>query len=165
MILNGPDSSEGHDISCSERPEKPAPCPSAAPSPSALGTGHIRGTLTYYFNANYGSKPDVGSQIWLMTGQIEIPSSAYFVNFSDTSGGIKIDQNYYCPIAHTIADGNGVFNLDDVQSGDYTLIIQSDHTKGGVTKWDLLGRVVTFPVPLSPGQTIDKSWDFGISTF
>jgi hypothetical protein len=85
---------------------------------------------------------------------------------------IAIDKAHYCSVAHTIADGNGVFDLSEVLTGDYTLIIQSSHTKGAPgsgtaagTMRDVGGRVVTFPIALGLGQTLDKSWDFGISSF
>lgn len=168
LTLNGANNGEGYDISCRETP-KPCPPSAATESANTLGTGHIRGTLTYYFNSNYGSRPDVGSQIWLMRGYIEISSGAFFFGYPDQ---IVVDKARYCSVAHTIADGNGVFELGEVQPGDYTLLIQSNHTKGtpgfgtaAVTMRDIGGRVVTFPISLSPGQTIDKSWDFGVSTF
>lgn len=168
LVLNGSDKGEEYDISCREALK---PCVPENPTQlsSTLGRGHIRGTLTYYFNNNYGSRPDVGSQIWLTKGRIEVPSSAFFLGSSDQ---IAIDKARYCSVVHTIADGNGVFDLGEVMSGDYTLIIQSDHTKGApgsgtaaATMRDVGGRVVTFPVALSSGQTIDRSWDFGISSF
>ena len=168
LVLNGSDKSEEYDISCREA-LKPCVPENSTQLSNTLGRGHIRGTLTYYFNNNYGSGPDVGSQIWLIRGHIEVPSSASFLGLPDQ---IVIDKAHSCSVAHTIADGNGVFDLSELLSGDYTLIIQSNHTKGApgfgaaaATMRDVGGRVVTFPVTLGPGQTIDRSWDFGISSF
>jgi hypothetical protein len=33
--------------------------------PSTEQSGEIKGVVTYYFNANYGDKPDVGATIWI----------------------------------------------------------------------------------------------------
>jgi PEGA domain len=122
------------------------------------GVGRIKGTLTFYFNANYGARPDTGSGAWLVKGRLEISSSAFFEGLDDL---VIIDKAHFQHVLHTIADGNGNFDLDEVPAGEYTLIIQSAH-RIGATSRDIGGKVMTFPILLTAGQVIEKSWDFGL---
>lgn len=178
MVLSGSDqrtsNEDEYEVSCPKMPE-PLVTPSATPEataqqvPTDAGTGRIRGILTFFFNDNYGNRPDTGSGVWLIRGNVEIPSTSFFLGLSDA---VVVDKAHYSSVAHTVADGNGSFDLVDVPVGDYTLVIQSNHTKGAhglgkaaVTMRDIGGRVIVFPARLGAGQTVDKSWDFGISSF
>lgn len=97
-------------------------------------SGRIKGTLTYFFNANDGNKPDTGSQVWLVKGHIDIPSDWFFgggendvLTYKELVAG---SPGYkYEVLKHTVADGNGNFELPDVPVGEYTLVIQSKHTR------------------------------------
>jgi hypothetical protein len=78
--------------------------------------GRAKGTLTFYFNANYGTRPDTGSGVWLVKGRVEIPSRSFFLGLEDV---VVIDKARFQHVLHTIADGNGNFNLGEVPAGDY----------------------------------------------
>jgi hypothetical protein len=41
---------------------------------AAAETGSIRGVITYYFNSNYGSRADVGAEVWLLQGTMKMPT-------------------------------------------------------------------------------------------
>ncbi|GEM_PF-4496416 len=154
------------------------PLPSAhsetlPPVSPRTGTGRIKGTLTYYFDEHYGTQPDTGSEVWLVEGHQEIASDATLSGLADkvvfTLDG---DQKEYKVVKHTIADDKGDYKLADVSAGQYTLIFQSKHTRGPIdsgreraTTRDYNGRFVTFKLTLRPGWTIERSFDFGISSF
>jgi len=137
------------------------------------GSGQIKGTLTYYFDEHYGTQPDTGSEVWLVEGHQEIPSDATLTGLEDkvvlTRDG---DQKEYKVVKHTIADDKGDYKLAGVPAGQYTLIFQSKHTRGAIDsgrertrRRDYSGRFVTFKLTLRPGRTIQKSFDFGISSY
>ena len=48
------------------------PPPMAPPTPK---TGAVHGVVTYFFNDNYGAKPDVGAKVWLLKGTQDLPSN------------------------------------------------------------------------------------------
>ncbi|HEY4000167.1 MAG TPA: hypothetical protein VGO93_14940, partial [Candidatus Xenobia bacterium] len=50
-------------------------------APTRSGHASVKGTLTYYFNDNYGEKPDTGARIWLGAGAV--PSIATTRDFAD----------------------------------------------------------------------------------
>ena len=127
----------------------------------------IRGTLTFFFNANFGSKPDVGSSVLLLPANTVINESDVFIPLP---GSALIGDKSYTPLAQSMADGSGNFEISNVPAGDYTLVLKSSHAKGGyganrVTHRDTDGRVVTLGIHVSAGQTIDASHDFGMSSF
>lgn len=91
MVLSGSDQrtsdEDEYEVSCPKMPE-PLAGPGGIPEPAAqvpvnTGTGRIKGTLTYYFNDNYGSKPDTGSLVLLLANTVEIPAQYMF--FDDAS--------------------------------------------------------------------------------
>jgi hypothetical protein len=136
-------------------------------------TGRIKGTLTYFVDFHIGNKPDTGSKVWLVKGRVEIPSDQTFVG-TGTALGTSGNPEQYTAIQHSIADENGNFELHDVPPGEYTLIMQSEHTVGtlnekrnffgrgnGRTPRDSKGRVEFLDVLLKPGETVDASKDFG----
>jgi hypothetical protein len=141
------------------------------PNSSRSESGRVKGTLTYFFNRNYGNKPDTGSEVWLIEGHADIPDNEFWAVLNDmlfvgsanansaarsrlknTTGGHKIAK-------HTIADGNGNFDLLDVPTGHYTLILKSNHTKG-LTLRDARGKVRSRDVQVKAGETLDASMDF-----
>lgn len=133
----------------------------------ALATGRIKGTVTFYFNANYGSKPDAGTRVILLPGKVQIADSDTLLG---TPGGITVSSRPYKAIRKSLADGNGVFELSDIPPGEYTLVLESAHTSGGVgpdpvTQRDALGRVETRILEVVSGQTLDASHDFGMTAF
>jgi hypothetical protein len=132
-------------------------------------TGRIKGTLTYFFDFHIGNKPDAGSKVWLVKDRVEIPADQNFVGTSTalgTSGNNAIE--------YSIADANGNFELLAIPPGQYTLIMQSAHTKGtlkekrdffgrgnGRNPRDSNGRVEFLNLLIKAGETVDASNDFG----
>ena len=149
------------------------PCGGEATQPLGFPTGRVRGTITYYFNANFGNKPDVGTEVWLAPGKLPTISPDKSV-FAVENRGILVSGGVEYPLVkRTIADGNGTFEMDGVEPGEYTLVLKSKHTKGdiskrgveAVTKRDGLGRIVALFLKVEQGKTSDASYDFGISSF
>ncbi len=160
----------------SQPPTVTAQPASSQPPPMAaqpLETGRIKGNLTYFFNVQTGNKPDIGSKVWLVKGQVEIPANQKFVGTS-TALGTSGNSEQYNAIKYSVTDDNGDFELIDIPPGQYTLIMQSAHTKGtlkekgnffsrgnGRTPRDSSGRVESLDVLIKPGETADGSKDFG----
>jgi hypothetical protein len=151
--------------------QPPPQPPSMAAQP--LETGRIKGTLTYFFNPHTGTKPDTGSKVWIVKGRVEIPADQNFVGTS-TALGTNGNPEQHIAIKYSITDENGNFELLDILPGQYTLIMQSAHTKGTLNgKWSLFGRgnghnprdssgrVEFIDVLIKAGETVDASRDFG----
>jgi hypothetical protein len=155
----------------------PTPPPSPSPSPTTsavpIGTGRVTGTLTYFFSVRAGSKPDNGSKVWLVQGRAEIPADQNFTG-SSVAVGTSANPEQYRAIKYAVADENGNFELLEVPAGEYTLVLQSAHTKGtlnekrdffgrgnGRNPRDTNGRVVFLNLLVKPGETVDTSKDFG----
>jgi hypothetical protein len=152
--------------------QAPAPPPASLPvQPSA--SGGIKGKLTYFFDFHTGNKPDAGSKVWLVKGRVEIPEDQDFVGTSTALGSSK-NPDQYAAIKYAIASENGTFELLNVPADEYTLILQSAHTKGalggkrsffnrgtGHTLRDSNGRVESLNVVVKAGETANASKDFG----
>jgi hypothetical protein len=136
-------------------------------------TGRVKGTLTYFFNFQFGNKPDTGSKVWLVKGRVEIPADQNFVG-TGTALGTSGNPEQYTATKYSVADENGNFDLLDVPPGEYTLIMQSAHTVGtlnekrnffrrgsGRTPRDNRGRVEFLNLLIKAGETVDGSKDFG----
>jgi hypothetical protein len=159
-----------------QAPPVTAPPPTSQLTPAAAPpteTGRIKGTLTYFFDFHIGNKPDAGSKVWLVKGRVEIPASQTFVATS-TALGTSGNPEQYNAIKYSVADENGNFDLLDIPPGQYTLVVQSAHTKGtlnekgnifgrgnGRTVRDSSGRVEFLNVLVKAGETVDASKDFG----
>jgi hypothetical protein len=156
----------------------PASPPPQPPQTAAqrLETGRIEGTLTYFFDFHTGNKPDTGSKIWLVKDHIAVPADQDFVG-SSTSLGTSANPEEYHAIQYSTADANGNFEMLDIPSGQYTLILQSAHTKGTLRDKrdffgrgnhpnlrDSIGRVETIKVMVKPGETFNATKDFGPDT-
>lgn len=163
-------------------PPSPQPPPIAAQLPPSqlsstntqpLETGKIKGTLTYFFSFQIGTKPDTGSKVWLVKGRVEIPADKNFVGTS-TALGTDANPELYNAIKYSITDVNGNFELLDIPPGQYTLVVQSAHTKGTLKEKnhffgrgnsrnprDISGRVEFFNLLVKPGETVEASKDFG----
>jgi hypothetical protein len=151
--------------------EPSTPVPTAIIQP--LGTGQVKGTLTYFFDFHTGNKPDTGSKVWLVTGQVEIPADKNFVA-SSTALGTGENPQQYSVLKYSAVDENGTFEWRDVAPGQYTLILQSAHTKwtlkekrdffgrgNGHNPRDSNGRVAVLSLLVKAGETADASKDFG----
>jgi hypothetical protein len=147
---------------------------------SAIQTGRMKGTLTHFISIEAGSKPESGDQIWLIPGHAEIPETWHFDADLDTvttyehNVGDKIigagtitsvpPPTKYHAIKHTIADGNGNFEIPDIPVGGYTLIIQSTRVdRFGLMHVDMRDRdgwLVVLGFTVHAGETVDASWVF-----
>jgi hypothetical protein len=129
--------------------------------------GKIKGVLTYYFNSTQGSKADVGSEIWLVEGRLEIPEDAIVMGGVNElvvgSRGTPVkDMPTYKIIKRTRADGSGNFEIPDVAVGTYTLILKSNHAVGRGLR-DVAGKLRRTTINIKAGETVDASLDFGVS--
>jgi hypothetical protein len=138
-----------------------------------MENGIVKGTLTYFFDFHAGNKADAGSKVWLVKGHAEIPASQNFVA-SSTAVGTSANPEQYSAIKYSVADENGNFELLEIPSGEYTLVLQSAHTKwtlkdkrdffgrgNGHNPRDSNGRVEFLKVIVKEGETFDASKDFG----
>jgi septal ring-binding cell division protein DamX len=149
----------------------PPPIPPVTAQP--LKNGTVKGTLTYFFDFHTGSKADAGSKVWLVKGHIEIPANENFVA-SSTALGSSSNPEQYSAAKYAVADESGKFELLDTPPGEYTLVLQSAHTKwtlnekrdffgrgNGHSPRDSDGRVEFLKVVVKEGETSDASKDFG----
>jgi hypothetical protein len=152
-------------------PPSPAQTPSVAAEPRE--TGGVKGTLTYFFDFHVGNKPDSGTKVWLVKGRAEIPANQTFVGTSSALG-TSGNPEQFIAIKYSIADANGNFELLGIPPGQYTLVLQSAHTKGtlkekrdyfsrgsGRNPRDASGRVEFLNLTIKAGETVDGSKDFG----
>jgi hypothetical protein len=130
-------------------------------------TGSVRGVVTYYFNMNYGARPDVGAEVWLLPGTMRRPSSDWFVMVvSDViiveppkaSSGDK-EPTKISALRHSTVDGNGNFSWDGVPPGEYTVAIQSAH-RNYTNQRDILHGWMWVKVKIEAGKAADTAWEF-----
>jgi hypothetical protein len=127
--------------------------------------GSVKGNLSFYFNDNYGNKPDAGAKVYLVEGLLD-PSSLdeYSANGDSFSVGAGIARRTYKLFATSQADGNGSFLFDRVPHGVYTVVEISSHAKGSSSR-DILGKIFTELVNVTDDRAIDASHDFGVSAY
>jgi hypothetical protein len=148
--------------------------------------GRIKGVVTYYFNDNFGDKGDVGAEVFLVAGVVELPADTSEFKVSKDQISItsylsskEFKQNRdaeknHLPVPHpvpqtilfpvidsTVVDMNGNFQLDDVSIGSYTVVIRSSHSRGEYfKKRDVLGRVRCIATLVTANRTADVSYKF-----
>jgi hypothetical protein len=147
---------KGDDVIVSFSSEQPIPG-SAVES----RTGVIRGTLTYFFNSNYGNRPDTGAVVALVAGKLDVPSTVNVFVYA-SSREVTIGGKIVMAVKATTADGSGNYSLQDVPPGEYTLLLKSNHAKS-TTQRDIAGKILTVPLTVKSGETVDMSEDFGMS--
>jgi hypothetical protein len=150
-----------------------------------IGHGKVKGVVTYYFNDNFGDKGDVGAQVFLVAGTIELPREECEIQLGNDQISIPncfslkevkenrdaskkhlplpnpIRQLLIPVVDHTTVDVNGSFQLDDIAPGLYTLVVRSSHSKGNYfKKRDELGRVVCLPTIVKTEHAVDASYKF-----
>jgi hypothetical protein len=128
----------------------------------------VSGNLTYFFNRNYGNKPDVGAKIYLIDGSVNFVLRDEDFLFSNGEYLIvaanKENKTTYRIVHSTVADGNGHYEFKGVAPGRYTLVAISSHARGKVQA-EILGKVLKKSLDLSPGSTVDVSHDFGMTYY
>jgi hypothetical protein len=123
--------------------------------------------LTYYFNSNYGSKPDTGASVWLVEGGFSAAENEHVIRTKDNRLIAVVGGDLHRSatiVKHSVADGDGNFDFSDVPIGQYTLIVQSSHSNG-MARRDLIGKVKLREVRVNAGETADASLDFGTAAF
>lgn len=155
-------------IAPSAKPDDKA-APSAKTAEATQGFGAIKGTMTYFFNQNYGDKPDVGTKVTLLT-------SDQVVKLQKSTGGtgndpipertgisafffIHFDADHF---RETKADGSGNFSFDRIPVGRYLVVSESAHSNGKADR-DLMGKVDCTFVEVKAGETADVSHSFGMT--
>ena len=155
------------------QPPPALPTPVTPVSAQPMENGRVKGNLSYFFDFHAGNKPDAGSKVWLVKGRIEIPANENFVA-SSTVLGSSANPEKYSALKYSVADENGNFELLDIPAGDYTLVLQSSHTKwtlhekkdffgrgNGHNPRDSNGRVELLHLQVKASETVDASKDFG----
>lgn len=129
----------------------------------APSVGQIRGTITFYFNDNFRTQPDVGSKVYLLQGDW---SNCVISSDEQLYNSIVIYEKYY---RKTSVDGNGNFLFEDVPVGKYCVFIISSHTRGSskppYEKMEILGKTLQETVDVTAGGSVDVSHDFGVTYF
>jgi hypothetical protein len=126
-------------------------------------TGGIGGVITYYFNANFGDKPDTGAKVLLVQGEVMIPKTSFLevdTVIKPGENGAK-EETKLKVVAEGTADGSGRYELKDVPAGQYTLIITSSHRREASLR-DVIGQVICLPVLIKAGTTQNRSWNFDL---
>jgi hypothetical protein len=62
-------------------------------------------------------------------------------------------------VEQTRVDVNGNFQFDDIQPGNYTVIVPSSHSNA-MSLRDALGSIVCIPLQIKAGHTSDASHNF-----
>lgn len=128
----------------------------------------IVGNLSYYFNRNYGNRPDVGSQIVLLEAVDEplfaATESVFVIGQELVVSKAKDEVKRYKILYSTAADGNGRFEFKGLDAKKYLLIAISQHANG-MTQSEILGKKLVRTIDLKPGETVDVSHDFGMTSF
>jgi hypothetical protein len=154
-----------------------APSPNANPAAQGIPPGNqvvaepatVTGTITYYFNKNYGNKPDVGSKVFLLSG---IHPNVIIDRNKDLHFAITIRKTNV--VKETSVDGNGNFRIERVAPGQYTVLVISNHTRfpatdgqrpTGYGEMSILGGCYQKSITLNAGDTVDCSNDFGTTYF
>ena len=133
-----------------------------------LSPASISGTLTYYFNSNYGNRPDTGSNVYLLSAEkeFELKDGDLFVASDEKVLIMRNDavRNRHVIVFQTVADGNGRFEFKAVPPGKYTFVAISSHARGKSAP-EILGKIRTRSLEIKPGASLDASYDFGVNYF
>ena len=115
--------------------------------PEAKGYGSVKGNITWQYNRYVGTKADVGAEIYLIPLDFNIKGGGNekLSRFMDTKGHNGV---YYGKV-----DGFGQYNIDNVPTGKYMILIKSDNTNDAMrfeneTGWnrtvnELMGQFLT----------------------
>lgn len=136
--------------------------------PSKIATGSISGVITYFFNDNFGSKPDTGSKITVVNGRVTIAKTSFLILagpeiFTPATGDKPAESMAIKVIASATADGTGRYELKDIAQGEYTVIIESQHRTGRSLR-DIKHQTICIPIRVNAGQSVSTSWDFKLDS-
>ena len=142
----------------------PAPAPVVVVQPAAPP---IYGRLTYNAGLFRENPPDVGAQVWLLrreqiaalaqeaggTAAEPIPTRA-------TGWLAKLDRLY----PKSVADRDGRFGFTGVAPGEYLLVFSSKRANS-LSARDRQGKMRFKPVTVREGDSVDASYDFGVTAY
>ncbi|MBX3282458.1 MAG: hypothetical protein KF756_08280 [Acidobacteria bacterium] len=141
-------------------------CTSGATS-SVVATS-VSGSLSYYFNRNYGNKPDVGSKVYLIQSNdkplFQGTDTIFVVGDKLIVTRTKEDRSEFKVLYSTAADGNGRYEFKGIEPGSYWLLAVSAHANGESNS-QILGKTLTKSIDINRGQSLDVSYDFGMTYF
>lgn len=141
------------------------------------GTGNLKGLLTWQYNEYIGTKPDVGANIIL------IPAQSKGIDDSFLGLVLKTTPQGNNGVYTGVADGYGNYQIDDIPSGEYVMLLVSKNTNSDMIIYDyeddLFGELFnedtweglrlnltlkkhTFKsITIQPNKTYTESYDFG----
>jgi len=138
--------------------------------------GVLNGVATYYFNENYGDKPDVGTEVFilpethkdkckdLMAFYLEVLSRNNRANtrmtdteFSDLESKCfgfmaVLENNRLSEVRKVIVDGAGSFSLS-VPAGAYCLVASSAHLRSVSNIVEIMAQIDVTSAQVTAGQS------------
>jgi len=147
-----------------------------------IKTGSIKGNITWQYNRYIGTKPDVGARIALIPKNLNrnLDNSFFAIMIS------QIPQGKY-GIYTAKADGYGSYEIDDIPTGQYYLLIVSKQTTSDMTIYAYDKQILTSlfsdkdwkslelnlklnkydlnPIEIKKDKTLIESHDFGYTYF
>lgn len=129
--------------------------------------GSVSGVVTYYFNENYGTRPDVGSVVLVLPGRVQLPYDKYLLFLDDdlvltSSLEFNADESKESKVRivkRTAVDGNGAYHVSGIEPGTYTLLIKSSH-RSGTSHRDIRGNVYCQTLQITSGCSVDVTYEF-----
>ena len=160
-----------------QTPDPKANSQAVAPKEMPPTPGRIKGVVTYYFNANFGNRPDIGSEVWVVPGSVYLSKNTVVFYYSsvnilvvaqvmqDDKGEFDLasansHKKEFKVLAHTFVDGNGAFDVDNVPPGWCTVLVQSKQTRS-VSLLEHSGKMTMSLIEMKSGETHSISEDFG----
>ncbi|MCM3789131.1 SH3 domain-containing protein [Domibacillus indicus] len=90
-----------------------------------VGTGNLKGTVTWQYNRYIGTKPDVGAKVFLIPMNFDYTKySESDLTFYGTIGSVPANSNLH----FAKVNGYGQYEISDVPAGKYLAVIVSNNT-------------------------------------
>ena len=145
--------------------------------------GSIKGTITYQYNKFIGSRGDVGAMVVLIKRDLAPGSAHYDFKTGRTGKLTSIINNSVYRVA---VDGYGHYEINNIPSGDYIIIINSceawdysqvidpgfaslvkpyfdDTYDDFVKNHTCLRKHIVDTISIEPNTTVNYNYDFGFS--
>ena len=150
----------------------------------SIGQGNLKGAITWQYNYYVGTKPDVGAKIYLIPYNYKVGTLSEDYESSFAIGTPYEKYNLYV----VEANGYGNYELNDINTGKYYLIICSEKTIRNISEpleddfmisefikplfkdWDTVSLFMfgidkydISTITIEKGKTKDYSYDFGFT--
>jgi len=112
--------------------------------------GKVFGVITYYFNDNFGDKPDTGAEIYF-ADSINVP-----VEHRENSFWYQLQLP--TDIVKTMADGSGNYSLN-LKPGTYYVLIKSKH-RTSLSMEEILGKNKFTKINIQEGVETNLNFSF-----